>query len=254
MRELKKVNKINLLEREAILYDEYHIKSDSSYFERFKYNTKLSIFKDEYEKAFNKSSKLQPFSLPKLSENDRKEFFKNTKKYILKTQKEIETLQQELANNQPTDERIRVSILDKYTDGKYSETLREIASYKKELESGNAYEYTSKYLEENEMNKKRFEFKFKITNEMLQAERRLFQEKNMNTLVKLREKRRELKVGFKMFKKLKGKGIGIIRIKPRRPVKEQPLKKLKVVESGRIIIKDEAEESRKRGRAYEFEL
>ena len=254
MRELKKVNKINLLEREAILYDEYHIKSDSSYFERFKYNTKLSIFKDEYEKAFNKSSKLQPFSLPKLSENDRKEFFKNTKKYILKTQKEIETLQQELANNQPTDERIRVSILDKYTDGKYSETLREIASYKKELESGNAYEYTSKYLEENEMNKKRFEFKFKITNEMFQAEKRLFQEKNMNTLVKLREKRRELKVGFKMLKKLKGKGIGIIRIKPRRPVKEQPLKRLKVVESGRIIIKDEAEESRKRGRAYEFEL
>ena len=253
MRELKKVNKINLLEREAILYDEYHIKSDSSYFERFKYNTKLSIFKDEYEKAFNKSSKLQPFSLPKLSENDRKEFFKNTKKYILKTQKEIETLQQELANNQPTDERIRVSILDKYTDGKYSETLREIASYKKELESGNAYEYTSKYLEENEMNKKRFEFKFKITNEMFQAEKRLFQEKNMNTLVKLREKRRELKVGFKMLKKLKGKGIGIIRIKPRRPVKEQPLKRLKVVESGRIIIKDEAEESRKRGRAYEYE-
>ncbi len=253
MRELKKVNKINLLEREAILYDEYHIKSDSSYFERFKYNTKLSIFKDEYEKAFNKSSKLQPFSLPKLSENDRKEFFKNTKKYILKTQKEIETLQQELANNQPTDERIRVSILDKYTEGKYSETLREIASYKKELESGNAYEYTSKYLEENEMNKRRFEFKFKITNEMFQAEKRLFQEKNMNTLVKLREKRRELKVGFKMLKKLKGKGIGIIRIKPRRPVKEQPLKRLKVVESGRIIIKDEAEESRKRGRAYEYE-
>ena len=254
MRELKKVNKINLLEREAMLYDEYYIKNDSSYFERFKYNTKLSVFKDEYEKAFNKSSKLQPFSLPKLSENDRKEFFKNTKKYILETQKEIEALQQELANNQPTDERIRVSILDKYTDGKYSETLREIASYKKELESGNAYEYTSKYLGENEMNKKRFEFKFKITNEMFQAEKRLFLEKNMNTLVKLREKRRELKVGFKMLKKLKGKGIGIIRIKPRRPIKEQPLKKLKVVESGRIIIKDEAEESRKRGRAYEFEL
>lgn len=254
MRELKKVNKINLLEREAMLYDEYYIKNDSSYFERFKYNIKLSVFKDEYEKAFNKSSKLQPFSLPKLSENDRKEFFKNTKKYILETQKEIEALQQELANNQPTDERIRVSILDKYTDGKYSETLREIASYKKELESGNAYEYTSKYLEENEMNKKRFEFKFKITNEMFQAEKRLFLEKNMNTLVKLREKRRELKVGFKMLKKLKGKGIGIIRIKPRRPIKEQPLKKLKVVESGRIIIKDEAEESRKRGRAYEFEL
>lgn len=254
MRELKKVNKINLLKREEMLYDEYHIKNDSSYFERFKYNTKLSTFKDEYKKAFNKSSKLQPFSLPKLSENDRKEFFKNTKKYILKTQKEIETLQQELANNQPTDERIRVSILDKYTDGKYSETLREIASYKKELESGNAYEYTSKYLEENEMNKKRFEFKFKITNEVFQAEKRLFQEKNMNTLVKLREKRRELKVGFKMLKKLKGKDIGIIRIKPRRPIKEQPLKKLKVVESGRVMIKDEAEESRKRGRAYEFEL
>lgn len=254
MRELKKVNKINLLEREEMLYDEYHIKNDSSYFERFKYNTKLSDFKDEYEKAFNKSSKLQPFSLPKLSENDRKEFFKNTKKYILETQKEIEILQKKLADNQPTDERIRISILDKYTDGKYSETLREIASYKKELESGNAYEYTSKYLEENEMNKKRFEFKFKITNEMLQAEKRLFQEKNMNTLVKLREKRRELKVGFKMLKKLKGKGIGIIRIKPRRPIKEQPLKKLKVVESGRIIIKDEAEESRKRGKAYEFEL
>ena len=254
MRELKKVNKINLLEREAMLYDEYYIKNNSSYFERFKYNTKLSVFKDEYEKAFNKSSKLQPFSLPKLSENDRKEFFKNTKKYILKTQKEIETLQQELANNQPTDERIRISILDKQTAGKYSETLREIASYKKELESGNAYEYTSKYLKEYETNKKRFEFKFKITNEMFQAEKRLFQEKNMNTLVKLREKRRELKVGFKMLKKLKGKGIGIIRIKPRRPIKEQPLKKLKVVESGRIIIKDEAEESRKRGRAYEFEL
>lgn len=254
MRELKKVNKINLLEREEMLYDEYHIKSDSSYFERFKYNTKLSDFKDEYEKAFNKSSKLQPFNLPKLSENDRKEFFKNTKKYILETQKEIEFLQKELANNQPTDERIKVSILDKYTDGKYSETLREIASYKKELESGNAYEYTSKYLEENEMNKKRFEFKFKITDEMFQAEKRLFQEKNMNTLVKLREKRRELKVGFKMLKKLKGKGIGIIRVKPRRPIKEQPLKKLKVVESGRIIIKDEAEESRKRGKAYEFEL
>ncbi len=253
MRELKKVNKINLLEREAILYDEYHIKSDSSYFERFKYNTKLSIFKDEYEKAFNKSSKLQPFNLPKLSESDRKEFFKNTKKYILETQKEIEILQKKLADNQPTDERIRVSILDKYTEGKYSETLREIASYKKELESGNAYEYTSKYLEENEMNKRRFEFKFKITDEMFQAEKRLFQEKNMNTLVKLREKRRELKVGFKMLKKLKGKGIGIIRIKPRRPVKEQPLKRLKVVESGRIIIKDEAEESRKRGRAYEYE-
>lgn len=254
MRELKKVNKINLLEREEMLYDEYHIKNDSSYFERFKYNTKLSIFKDEYEKAFNKSSKLQPFNLPKLAESDRKEFFKNTKKYILETQKEIEILQKKLADNQPTDERIRVSILDKYTEGKYSETLREIASYKKELESGNAYEYTSKYLEENEMNKKRFEFKFKITNEMFQAEKRLFQEKNMNTLVKLREKRRELKVGFKMLKKLKGKGIGIIRIKPRRPIKEQTLKKLKVVESGRIIIKDEAEESRKRGRAYEFEL
>ena len=254
MRELKKVNKINLLEREEMLYDEYYIKNDSSYFERFKYNTKLSVFKDEYEKAFNKSSKLQPFNLPKLSESDRKEFFKNTKKYILKTQKEIETLQKELADNQPADERIRISILDKYTDGKYSETLREIASYKKELESGNAYEYTSKYLEENEMNKRRFEFKFKITNEMFQAEKRLFQEKNMNTLVKLREKRRELKAGFKMLKKLKGKGIGIIRIKPRRPIKEQPLKKLKVVESGRIIIKDEAEESRKRGRAYEFEL
>ncbi len=254
MRELKKINKINLLEREEMLYDEYHIKSDSSYFERFKYNTKLSIFKDEYEKTFNKSSKLQPFSLPKLSENDRKEFFKNTKKYILETQKEIEILQKKLADNQPTDERIRISILDKYTNGKYSETLKEIASYKKELESGNAYEYTSKYLEENEMNKKRFEFKFKITDEMFQAEKRLFQEKNMNTLVKLREKRRELKVGFKMLKKLKGKGIGIIRIKPRRPIKEQPLKKLKVVESGRIIIKDEAEESRKRGKAYEFEL
>ena len=88
---------------------------------------------------------------------------------------------------------------------------------------------------------------------MLQAERRLFQEKNMNTLVKLREKKRT-KVGFKMLKKLKGKGIGIIRVKPRRPIKEQPLKKLKVVESGRIIIKDEAEESRKRGKAYGFEL
>ena len=235
MRELKKVNKINLLEREAMLYDEYHIKNDSSYFERFKYNTKLSVFKDEYEKAFNKPSKLQPFNLPKLSESDRKEFFKNTKKYILETQKEIEALQKKLADNQPTDERIRISILDKYTDGKYSEILREIASYKKELESGNAYEYTSKYLEENEMNKRRFEFKFKITDEMFQAEKRLFQEKNMNTLIKLREKRRELKVGFKILKNLKGKGIGIIRIKPRRPVKEQPLKKLKVVESGRII-------------------
>ena len=253
MRELKKVDKINLLEREAVLYDEYPIKNDSSYFERFKYNAKLSAFKDEYEKAFNKSSKLQSFNLPKLSENDRKEFVKNTKKYILETQKEIETLQKKLADNQPTDERIRISILDKQTAGKYSETLREIASYKKELESGNAYEYTSKYLEENEMNKKRFEFKFKITDEMFQAEKRLFQEKNMDTLVKLREKRRELKVGFKMLKKLKGKGIGIIRIKPRRPIKEQPLKKLKVVESGRIIIKDEAEESRKRGRAYEYE-
>ncbi len=171
MRELKKVNKINLLEREEMLYDEYHIKNDSSYFERFKYNTKLSVFKDEYEKAFNKSSKLQPFNLPKLSESDRKEFFKNTKKYILETQKEIEILQKELADNQPTDERIRISILDKYTDGKYSETLREIASYKKELESGNAYEFTSSYLKENEMNKKRFEFKFKITNEMFQAEK-----------------------------------------------------------------------------------
>ena len=254
MRELKKVDKINLIERETMLYDEYHIKSDSSYFEKFKYNTKLSAFKDEYKKAFNRESKLQPFNLPKLSESDKREFFKNTKKYILKTQKEIEILQKKLADNQPTDERIRISILDKYTDGKYSETLREIASYKKELESGNAYEYTSKYLKENEMNKRRFEFKFKITNEMFQAEKRLFQEKNMNTLVKLREKRRELKVGFKMLKKLKGKGSGIIRIKPRRPIKEQPLKKLKVVESGRIIIKDEAEESRKRGRAYEFEL
>lgn len=254
LRELKKVDKINLIERETMLYDEYHIKNDSSYFEKFKYNTKLSAFKDEYEKAFNKSSKLQSFNLPKLSESDRKEFFKNTKKYILKTQKEIEILQKKLADNQPTDERIRVSILDKYTDGKYSETLKEIASYKKELESGNAYEYTSKYLKESEIIKRSFEFKFKITDEMFQTEKRLFQEKNMDTLVKLREKRRELKVGFKMLKKLKGNGIGIVRIKPRRPVKEQPLKKLKVVESGRIIIKDEIEESRKRGKSYEFEL
>ena len=253
LRELKKVDKINLLEREEMLYDEYYIKNASSYFERFKYNTKLSTFKDEYKKAFNRESKLQPFNLPKLSENDRKEFFKNTKKYILETQKEIEILQKKLADNQSTDERIRISILDKYTDGKYSETLREIASYKKELESGNAYEFTSSYLKENEMNKKIFEFKFKITNEMFQAEKRLFQEKNMDTLVKLREKRRELKVGFKMLKKLKGKGIGIIRIKPRRPIKEQPLKKLKVVESGRIIIKDEIEESKKRRRSYEYE-
>ncbi len=106
--------------------------------------------------------------------------------------------------------------------------------------------YLEKYLLLDESKKK----------ELLQIGSELLAEENESfyTLVKLREKRRELKVGFKMLKKLKGNSIGIIRIKPRRPIKEQPLKKLKVVESGRIIIKDEAEESRKRGRAYEFEL
>ena len=110
MRELKKVNKINLLEREAMIYDEYYIKNNSSYFERFKYNTKLSVSKTNMKKPSTSHLSCNLLVCQNYLKMTGKSFFKNTKKYILKTQKEIETLQQELAKTKLQMKRIRISI------------------------------------------------------------------------------------------------------------------------------------------------
>lgn len=243
MKKLKELKEINLVEKEKEL-QEQGSKLESK-LDILEYNIKLSNFRNDYEKAFDKAPEVDDIKV-KLSDDEKKEYIKVVKEKIENLKEEIENLKLKLKPENLSDEDIRKQILDEYTNGEYSRDLSVLTYYKIRKENGLVVSIAN--LKKVESRVEELEKMFTITPEDIELRKQVIREKNVEVKAQIKDKSKELNIQFKLLNKLRINSIRRPNIHRHRSSNYSP--RLKVAKSGRIEFDDE-KEKRRRGNEWE---
>lgn len=243
LKKLKELKEINLVEKEKEL-QEQSSKLESK-LDILEYNIKLSNFRNDYEKAFDKAPEVDDIKV-KLSDDEKKEYIKVVKEKIENLKDEIENLKLKLKPENLSDEDIRKQILDEYTNGEYSRDLSVLTYYKTRKENGLVVSIAN--LKKVESRVEELEKMFTITPEDIELRKQVIRENNVEIKAQINEKSKELSVQFKLLNKLRINNIRIPNVRRHRSSNYSP--RLKVAKSGRIEFDDE-KEKRRRGNEWE---
>lgn len=243
LKKLKELKEINLVEKEKELKSE--INNLDNKLDILEYNIKLSNFRKDYAKAFDKSPELEDVKI-KLSDKEKTEYRKVVGDKIENLKNEIENLKLKLKPENLSDEDIRKQILDEYTNGEYSRDLSVLTYYKIRKENGLVVSIANLKKVENRVEE--LEKMFTITPEDIELRKQVIREKNVEIKSQISEKSKELSVQFKLLNKLRLNNIRIPNVRRHRSSNYSP--RLKVAKSGRIEFDDE-KEKRRRGNEWE---
>ena len=243
MKKLKELKEIDLVEKEKELQEQSN-KLESK-LDILEYNIKLSNFRNDYEKAFDKAPEVDDIKV-KLSDIEKKEYKKVVQEKIENLKEEIDNLKLKLKPENLSDEDIRKQILDEYTNGEYSRDLSVLAYYKTRKENGLVVSIAN--LKKVESRVEELEKMFTITPEDIELRKQVIRENNVEIKAQINEKSKELSVQFKLLNKLRLNNIRIPNVRRHRSSNYSP--KLKVAKSGRIEFDDE-KEKRRRGNEWE---
>ena len=243
LKKLKELKEINLVEKEKEL-QEQSSKLESK-LDILEYNIKLSNFRNDYEKAFDKAPEVDDIKV-KLSDDEKKEYRKVVGDKIENLKDELENLKLKLKPENLSDEDIRKQILDECTNGEYSRDLSVLTYYKIRKENGLVVSIAN--LKKVESRVEELEKMFTITPEDIELRKQVIREKNVEIKSQISEKSKELNIQFKLLNKLRINNIRIPNVRRHRSSNYSP--KLKVAKSGRIEFDDE-KEKRRRGNEWE---
>ena len=243
LKKLKELKEIDLVEKEKELQEQSN-KLESK-LDILEYNIKLSNFRNDYEKAFDKAPEVDDIKV-KLSDIEKKEYKKVVQEKIENLKEEIDNLKLKLKPENLSDEDIRKQILDEYTNGEYSRDLSVLTYYKIRKENGLVVSIAN--LKKVESRVEELEKMFTITPEDIELRKQVIREKNVKIKSQINEKSKELSVQFKLLNKLRLNNIRIPNVRRHRSSNYSP--KLKVAKSGRIEFDDE-KEKRRRGNEWE---
>lgn len=243
MKKLKELKEIDLVEKEKELQEQSN-KLESK-LDILEYNIKLSNFRNDYEKAFDKAPEVDDIKV-KLSDIEKKEYKKVVQEKIENLKEEIDNLKLKLKPENLSDEDIKTQILDEYTNGEYSRDLSVLTYYKIRKENGLVVSIAN--LKKVESRVEELEKMFTITPEDIELRKQVIREKNVKIKSQINEKSKELSVQFKLLNKLRLNNIRIPNVRRHRSSNYSP--KLKVAKSGRIEFDDE-KEKRRRGNEWE---
>ena len=232
MKKLKELKEINLVEKEKELQEQSN--QLESKLDILEYNIKLSNFRKNYSKAFDKSPELEDIKV-KLSDKEKIEYRKVVGDKIKALKEEIENLKLKIKTDVLTDEEIKIQILDEYTNGEYSRDLSVLNYYRTRKENGLVVSKGT--LGKVASRVEELEKMFKITSEDIELRKQVIREKNVEVKAQINEKTKELSIQFKLLNKLRINSIRLPNIRHHRSCNYSP--KLKVVKSGRIIINDD---------------
>ena len=238
LKKLKELKEINLCDKEKELQEQSN-KLESK-LDILEYNIKLSNFRNDYEKAFDKAPELEDVKI-KLSDKEKTEYRKVVGDKIENLKNEIENLKLKIKTDVLTDEEIKIQILDEYTNGEYSRDLSVLAYYRKRKENGLVVSEAN--LRKVASRVEELESMFKITPEDIELRKQVIREKNVEIKAQINEKSKELSVQFKLLNKLRINSIRRPNTHRHRSSNYSP--KLKVAKSGRIEFDDEKEKRRR---------
>ena len=238
LKKLKELKEINLCDKEKEL-QEQGSKLESK-LDILEYNIKLSNFRNDYEKAFDKAPELEDVKI-KLSDKEKTEYRKVVGDKIENLKNEIENLKLKIKTDVLTDEEIKIQILDEYTNGEYSRDLSVLAYYRKRKENGLVVSEAN--LRKVASRVEELESMFKITPEDIELRKQVIREKNVEIKAQINEKSKELSVQFKLLNKLRINSIRRPNTHRHRSSNYSP--RLKVAKSGRIEFDDEKEKRRR---------
>ena len=238
MKKLKELKEINLVEKEKELQEQSN--QLESKLDILEYNIKLSNFRNDYEKAFDKAPEVDDIKV-KLSDIEKKEYKKVVQEKIENLKEEIDNLKLKLKPENLSDEDIKTQILDEYTNGEYSRDLSVLAYYRKRKENGLVVSIAN--LRKVASRVEELESMFKITPEDIELRKQLIREKNVEIKAQINEKSKELSVQFKLINKLRINSIRRPNTYRHRSSNYSP--RLKVAKSGRIEFDDEKEKRRR---------
>ena len=156
-----------------------------------------------------------------------------------------------LSKNKITDESIKIKILDRYTQNKYSEELNKIKYYENEIKNKKSIEENKVMLSLSKNKVKDIENNFKISEDEIQIEKTHFRSKQIEVFAEIRENKEKIQNCYATIKSLskpKIKGMRLINSLQNfgRQSDDNKAKKLKVMRSGKILIKDDDEEKLRR--------
>lgn len=249
LEELKKVKSFELIEEENLLSEK--AKNIQSNFEKYEYNVRLSLLKEEHLKLFKTELDMNEFYVVPLSEKEKSKYRDNILMEINYLQKELKDLSEKIIDKNITDEDLKFRILDKETKGNYSKYKTEISYYKKQIEKGLSVPENDSMLKQALKVIDKIEKDYVISSEQLQREKQLINENNIKVSTKISSIKEKLKVNFKLLKGMKTKPK-VKKVKPRKNYNHYA-GRLKVARTGKIEIKDETEE-RERVEKWENEL
>lgn len=238
LKKLKELKEINLVEKEKEL-QEQSSKLESK-LDILEYNIKLSNFRNDYEKAFDKAPEVDDIKV-KLSDDEKKEYRKVVGDKIENLKDELENLKLKLKPENLSNEDIRKQILDECTNGEYSRDLSVLTYYKIRKENGLVVSIAN--LKKVESRVEELEKMFTITPEDIELRKQVIREKNVEIKSQISEKSKELNIQFKLLNKLRINNIRIPNVRRHRSSNYSP--KLKVAKSGRIEFDDEKEKREK---------
>ena len=243
LKKLKELKEINLVDKEKELKSE--INNLDNKLDILEYNIKLSNFRKNYAKAFDKSPELEDVKI-KLSDKEKTEYRKVVGDKIENLKNEIENLKSKLKPENLSDNDIKIQILDEYTNGEYSRDLSVLAYYRTRKENGLVVSIAN--LKKVESRVEELEKMFTITPEDIDLRKQLIREKNVEVKAQIKDKSKELNIQFKLLNKLRINNIRIPNVRRHRSSNYSP--RLKVAKSGRIEF-NEDKEKRRRGNEWE---
>ena len=243
LKKLKELKEINLVEKEKEFQDQSN--QLESKLDILEYNIKLSNFRNDYEKAFDKAPEVDDIKV-KLSDIEKKEYKKVVQEKIENLKEEIDNLKLKLKPENLSDNDIKIQILDEYTNGEYSRDLSVLAYYRTRKENGLVVSIAN--LKKVESRVEELEKMFTITPEDIDLRKQLIREKNVEVKAQIKDKSKELNIQFKLLNKLRINNIRIPNARRHRSSNYSP--RLKVAKSGRIEF-NEDKEKRRRGNEWE---
>lgn len=248
LKELKTLNEIKILDKVDILKNEYNglLKQENNKLKKLEYNIELEKTEKTFERIFKDQIKLQKFTIQAFNQDEKKEFLEKLKIKIQKKTDENKKLGKILSVNLPTDENIKTRILDKNTNGMYSNHKSMIKYYEEKISSGLSVKENTimMSLEKNKLEK--IEKNCKIFSEDVKIEKQVMRSEILDITANIRTNNEKIDIYYQIMKKL---NIDIRKkkkqIRKNNDLDNHKIKKLKVVTSGRIEINDNPDNLRR---------
>ena len=249
LKELRKINAFDLVEKESLLLE--NSKNLQTKFDKFEYNIKLSILKEQHKNLFKEEFSAEEIPV-KLSENEKQEYRESIVSRIRSLQEELNILVGQLKDKDLTTEELKTRILDKHTNGIYSRYKFEVNYYQNQISKGLSVPENYAMLKQVLQSITQIEKEYKVSTEQLQLEKQVINEANIKVSTQIYSVKEKLKVNHKILKAL-GKPK-IKKVRPKKKSHSVKAGKLKVVNSGRIVINEEEKEREKMMEKWENEL